>query len=93
MKKLVTTISPMMIKILAEDVDHSLGKTRSATKRANRASPSQDPGTLIRSGAPVVRSASAVPATLAMDTAPAASVTQISALQRGSEASHDNSDR
>ena len=59
---------------MAEDVDLSLGKTRSATKRAKRASPSQDPGTLIRSGAPASHSEAAEPAAAAAPATTSASV-------------------
>ena len=76
--------------LIVEDVDLSLGKTRSATKRAKRVSPSQDPGTLIRSGAPVLHSEAAEPAAAAAPATPSASVAQSSALQRASEASSVN---
>ena len=59
--------------LIVEDVDLSLGKTRSATKRAKRVSPSQDPGTLIRSGAPVLHSEAAEPAAAAAPATPSAS--------------------
>ena len=76
--------------LMVEDVDLSLGKTRSATKRAKRVSPSQEPGTLIRSGAPVLHSEAAEPAAAAAPAAPSASVAQSSALQRASEESSLN---
>ena len=76
--------------LMVEDVDLSLGKTRSATKHAKRVSPSQDPGTRIRSGAPVFHSEAAEPAAAAAPAAPSASVAQSCALQRACEASSLN---
>ena len=68
--------------LMVEDVDLSLGKTRSATKRSKRVSPSQDPGTLIRSGAPVLHSEAAEPAAPAAPATPSASVAPYSVLVR-----------
>ena len=76
--------------LMVEDVDLSLGKTRSATKRAKRVSPSQDPGTLIRSGAPVSHSEAAEPAAAAAPATTSASLALSSALQRASEVSSVN---
>ena len=76
--------------LMVEDVDLSFGKTRSATKRAKRVSPSQDSGTLIPSGTPVLHSYAAEPAAAAAPATPLASIAQTSSLQHASEASSLN---
>ena len=76
--------------LMVENLDLSFGKTRSATKRAKRVSPSQDPGALIRSGAPFLFSEAAEPAAAAAPLTPSASVAQSSALQCASDASSLN---